>query len=460
MKCPYCGAINPPDADFCLNCGKKLPKSVLTQTDKKECPRCHHLNALDSKFCENCGYAFTDAEPEPAQPMDSSPADTPARPVAPLAPNQSSPDKNAADMDNPQPDTPPNQPPVPPQAATPANHRKVPAILAIIVLIALMAGTGWVVYNRYFRQSAAPKTTKVAKTTRKSPARKTKAAASSSSSEKASSSSKSYNTQLYDEVQAAVNQTMGQIPGDNSVFVSASDELHLKHFVQNNRPQRAASIIKIFIMVTAFAKAQNGDLNLADTYTVAGADKVSGTGDMQNMPDGTPLSYRQVMDHMMEKSDNMAANVMIDYLGGLDVVNQEIKKLGFPDTVLERKMMDTDALAAGKDNMTSVQDLGDALTLINNGKLISKEADNQMMAIMKNNQNHEKLPAKITNATAIYNKTGEFGQYGVENDAAIVQGDRHVFVAVVMSQNGHSGEQIEAESNLGEKLSHILLDAD
>jgi beta-lactamase class A len=78
---------------------------------------------------------------------------------------------------------------------------------------------------------------------------------------------------------------------------------------------------------------------------------------------------------------------------------------------------------------------------------------------MKNNQNHEKLPAKITNATAIYNKTGEFGQYGVENDAAIVQGDQHVFVAVVMSQNGHSGEQIEAESNLGEKLSHILLDA-
>ncbi|WP_281169997.1 serine hydrolase [Schleiferilactobacillus shenzhenensis] len=164
-----------------------------------------------------------------------------------------------------------------------------------------------------------------------------------------------------------------------------------------------------------------------------------------------------IMTHMMVDSDNMAANVMIDFLGGLAPINREIRKLGCTGTFLERKLMDTDALAAGKDNMTSVDDLGGALIAIYNGKLISSDADKQMLKIMAQNKNHEKLPAKVTNATEVYNKTGEFAQFGVENDAAIFVGKRHTFVVAVMSQNGHSQEQIQAESDLGEQLATLML---
>ena len=46
--CPNCNALNPADARFCSNCGKRLD-------DKKTCPNCQAENAADAKFCSDCG---------------------------------------------------------------------------------------------------------------------------------------------------------------------------------------------------------------------------------------------------------------------------------------------------------------------------------------------------------------------------------------------------------------------
>lgn len=59
---------------------------------------------------------------------------------------------------------------------------------------------------------------------------------------------------------------------------------------------------------------------------------------------------------MIIQSDNSATNILIDKLG-MASVNRMIKKLDCPDMVLQRKMMDFEAVKQGRQNYTSVTDM-------------------------------------------------------------------------------------------------------
>ena len=50
VKCPKCGANNPPDAKFCGSCGQSLAQI--------ECPNCHTKVPGGTKFCPNCGSSL------------------------------------------------------------------------------------------------------------------------------------------------------------------------------------------------------------------------------------------------------------------------------------------------------------------------------------------------------------------------------------------------------------------
>ena len=55
--CGACGSANPWDANYCANCGTRLPPEMA-------CPSCGRLILADSKFCAYCGESV--ASPLPA----------------------------------------------------------------------------------------------------------------------------------------------------------------------------------------------------------------------------------------------------------------------------------------------------------------------------------------------------------------------------------------------------------
>ncbi|MGO3118416.1 MAG: serine hydrolase, partial [Levilactobacillus brevis] len=57
-----------------------------------------------------------------------------------------------------------------------------------------------------------------------------------------------------------------------------------------------------------------------------------------------------------------------------------------------------------------------------------------------------------------YNKTGEYADYGVQNDAEIVKNQRGAFVAVVLSENGEETDQVDAMNRLGLMLYQNILE--
>src|SRR4051812_45500711 len=65
--CSRCGAQNPPNAKFCMDCGNAL---------ERRCPSCGTAAPGSSKFCMECGAAL-DARPAPERP----PPPEPVRPA-------------------------------------------------------------------------------------------------------------------------------------------------------------------------------------------------------------------------------------------------------------------------------------------------------------------------------------------------------------------------------------------
>ncbi|MHA3065382.1 serine hydrolase [Lacticaseibacillus saniviri] len=332
--------------------------------------------------------------------------------------------------------------------------------VAVIALVVILGGI-YVVVKPYANQSSTREAvsiqvTRSAKQTTSSQ-KISKATTSSkisatSSSKRATSAAVTWNQAA---VRADINRYITPLAGTNSVYVTPMNAS--QPLVINNRPQRAASTIKLFILATAYAKVSRGQFNLDQHYTLQETDKVGGTGVLGGQAAGTILSYRDLLNDMITQSDNTATNIIINLVGGMPAVNAEIRQLGARDSQLNRKMMDTAKLAAGVDNVTSVQDVGHLLQRLYRHQLISADADTQMLNILQRTQNHSKLPASLPATATVYNKTGEFGDYGVQNDAAIIADKKGAFVAVVMCQNGNEAAQISAMRQLGSALYRDLI---
>lgn len=123
--------------------------------------------------------------------------------------------------------------------------------------------------------------------------------------------------------------------------------------VSHDRQQSSASIIKIFILSTAYEMAEEGKLDLDEEIRVRRRDMVGGSGILNGRPGEPVLSVRELLRLMITESDNTATNVMMDRLTFAGI-QSHCEAHGFTNTILRRKMMDIRALRAGRDNLTTV----------------------------------------------------------------------------------------------------------
>lgn len=228
---------------------------------------------------------------------------------------------------------------------------------------------------------------------------------------------------------------------------------------QNNQPQRAAGLVGLFILVTVYQQADRGQLDLNGHYTLQAADKIGGTGTVQQLPIGTELTYAQLAQKMVTDSDNSAANILIKRVGGLAAINAEIKRLNLKDSRLERRLMDVNALKMGRDNYTSVNDLVSVFRRLYRHKLVSVRADTAMLTLLADSRDRTKLPSELPAEATVYNQTGAYLAYGVQNDVAIIKNTHGAFVVAAMAENGQAQTQIAAMGTLGTDLYQKILRA-
>lgn len=388
------------------------------------CQNCGSKNKQGAKFCSKCGTTLRTSQSQPVK------VDKPV--ISEVQPQAETKVKTNSELQN--------------EVGTRSEKPHGPKwwMWAVPLILVVLIGGGFFIYKNN-QSTTQPVSSSVAD----------KSSSSSSYSAPSKASKKSTIDFPKSTIQGTIDDAFGDMKGEISVYVSPTDST--EEVVSNSKAQRAASNIKLFILITAYQQVNEGKLNLNDKYTLKDSDKVNGTGEIRNMSSGTEISIQDLLEDMMEDSDNTAANIVIRQLGGMNKVNAQIKKIGAKDTKLERMLMDMDALKDGKDNYTSVADLGMVLKKIYNHQMVSTKYDNAMLDILKKNNNHTKLPHDLPEEATVYNKTGEFDDYGVENDAAIFGNNKGSFVIVVMSQDGSRDEQIKKMNSFGSVMYDGLL---
>lgn len=141
---------------------------------------------------------------------------------------------------------------------------------------------------------------------------------------------------------------------------------------QPDRPFYAASTIKLHVLAAALHAVGTGDLAFEQEHrsrrSFRGADGAEFTLggdhlDPTHPADGAPITVRELMVRMIDRSSNEATDHLVQLLGagdpqaGLEAVGAQIQRLGLQGTRVGRLIGDASALAAGATNETTAADL-------------------------------------------------------------------------------------------------------
>lgn len=211
------------------------------------------------------------------------------------------------------------------------------------------------------------------------------------------------------------------------------DDLEDKGFLELNGNKKflAASVIKIPIMMAAFEQVRLGNCRLDDAIVLRKEDKVGGSGVLLELHNGLTLTLLDAIHLMIVVSDNTATNLVIDAIGGIDVVNRYMARKGLKDSRLENYLMKPKP--EGPRNSVTPAEVAYLLRGIATRSIDNPGDCDTMYEILKRQQYNEKIPWNLPAGVECAHKTGELK--GVTHDAGIVRGPGVNFVIVCLSQN-------------------------
>ncbi len=194
-----------------------------------------------------------------------------------------------------------------------------------------------------------------------------------------------------------------------------------------NNPISAASTIKLPVLVALFQEVDAGKINLEEQLTMTEDVIGSGSGNMQYEKPGTQFTVLETATKMMTISDNTATNMLIERMGGMEVLNQRFIDWGLTATRLRNPLPDLTGT-----NTTSPEDLGNLLVQIETGEMVSLRSRDRLLYIMRNIVRDTLLPQGLEKDAMIAHKTGDIKS--VLGDAGIVDmpnGKRYVAAVLV-----------------------------
>ena len=115
----------------------------------------------------------------------------------------------------------------------------------------------------------------------------------------------------------------------------ADGELFSRH---GDRRFRAASTMKLPIMIEAYRQIEQGTLSLDERIVPREEDFVPCSGVLSHLHPGLELTLADLITLIIAVSDNTATNLILDRTG-LDAVNATMQSLGMTNSVLGRRIL-------------------------------------------------------------------------------------------------------------------------
>jgi beta-lactamase class A len=191
-----------------------------------------------------------------------------------------------------------------------------------------------------------------------------------------------------------------------------------------------ASLIKVPILAELFRVVQDKQLRLDDSTTLQPTEGIAGSSFYQLPLKAGPVTttYRQLATAMIQVSDNTATNHLIAKLG-MSKVNENMVRLGLPNTKLQRIMLDGAAAKADRENLSTPYDMARLFQLIYQGKVGGEAGAKEMITIME--ETEEDIRTVVPGNIRVASKPGRVP--GARTEGAIVFLDKRPYVLTVMA---------------------------
>jgi beta-lactamase class A len=228
------------------------------------------------------------------------------------------------------------------------------------------------------------------------------------------------------------------------------------------------SVIKIPLMAEVFRQIEAGRFALTDRVTLKESDKRPGTGVIRSLDPGASLTIKDLITLMIIVSDNSATDMLFERVGGVEPVNKLMQSYGL-STIKATAPSDVwfKALRAEPDlwkfhtegktpyGLSSPRDMGKLLEKIHRGDVVSKQASEQMLQIMRGQVYSSRLPKYVT-GFRVPHKTGDFLPY-IGNDVGILESaNRHIVISVFTARHNGIGPNLEdAIARIAEQVANF-----
>ena len=158
----------------------------------------------------------------------------------------------------------------------------------------------------------------------------------------------------------------------------------------------AASLSKLYALLTLYSAASRGEVDLDDEITMRASDVwAEGTGVLYNQPVGTTMTLRECAGYLIKESDNTAEVMLNRYLGE-EKIEAELRPVGARST------------SYWAPNTTTPNDVLLVLQAIADPSHTSPEISAEMLDIMTGTSFEDRLPGPLPERVRVAHKIGSW----------------------------------------------------
>ena len=254
---------------------------------------------------------------------------------------------------------------------------------------------------------------------------------------------------------AALRRTLDAIsrPYEGTVGVSIQDLATGETLsIRGEEKFPSASLIEVSVLVALLDEVRRGTLRLDDPIAMIARDQVGGSGVLQHLHSGLGLTVGDAARLMIIISDNTATNLLLDKVP-MRTVWAKMDSRGLPATRIHSKTF-LRATSVAMDSsvrygvgVTTPDETVRLFALLHQGRAVSPAMDSLALAILRGNQDDDKLVRWLPDGAVVAHKSGDVDQS--RNDCGILYGpDAPVALCVMTRENRDTSYATDNPANL------------
>ena len=250
-------------------------------------------------------------------------------------------------------------------------------------------------------------------------------------------------------LQQTLNQMAGQLSMAFKPHVLFYDPFSNTHAgINATDAVPSASVIKLPLLYLYGLQLAAGTMQPTQPILLEKRHRVEGSGIWIGRPEHSLFKLHETAANMIQSSDNVATEMMLEALGGVDKVNAQWAGLGYHQTRVRNQLPDKVGL-----NTISMQEMVQTLMGIQQHPVFQAGQTNvALMDILEHTRNRRLIPGLLPPNTRVFHKTGDIGKSLGESALVQLPDGRYYYLAMMIERPHNSAAAAEFIRQFSQKV--------